>query len=431
MRVVTRAFGERTAARTVAREPRLASVVANLTDIVSVVDAGGTLLFVGANAGQVWGRAAEDRVGASIFDFLHPDDVGLTAERLMMVQDTPGPAAPFEVRALHADGDYRIFETTANNQLDNPEVGGIILVSRDVTERHRVEASLRESEQRFTRIFETAAVGITIVDLEGRFVRVNKAYAKLLGYRPDELVSRTIFELSHPDELGRTAREFEQLMAGEQDEYSLDKRLRAADGSWVWVRLTASVVRDELGQPQYTFGHIVDISEIHALAERLAHEASHDPLTGLATRGLLDEHLTRALAQAARSGEAVGVLFIDLDGFKVINDAHGHAAGDDVLVELARRLAGLVRASDLVARYGGDEFVIALSRLAGTADAIDVAKRVVHAISAPFGVPLALSASVGVAISHGDEDAGVLVARADVAAYDAKRAGKGGFAVAP
>ena len=109
-----------------------------------------------------------DRLGANMFDYLHPDDAGLVAKRPMMVQDTPGPAEPFEIRGLHGSGEYCIFEVSTNNRLGNPDVAGIILVSRDVTDRHRMEASLHESDKRFAEIFETAAVGVTIVDLAPR-----------------------------------------------------------------------------------------------------------------------------------------------------------------------------------------------------------------------------------------------------------------------
>ena len=406
---------------------RFEAVLDSSTDLVTVIDGSGTVTYANRVNERLLGHESAPRLGSSVFDMLHPDDVGRCAELFATAKMTPGPVAPFEVRAQHEDGTYRTLEVSANNLLHDPAIAGIVVTSRDVTDRRLVEASLHEAEARFTRVFESSSVGISIVDLDGRLIRVNAAYERMLGYESAEILTKTIFELSEPGTRQRTEELFRSLVAGEIDQYRIDKQLRRADGTWVWVQVSASVVRDDRGRAQYAIESISDTSEIHTLTEELERRVSHDYLTGLSARSVLPDHLERCLAQTARTGQVFAVLAIDLDGFKQVNDRMGHQGGDQVLIEVAQRLQAMVRTGDLVVRVGGDEFVIVLAPPTTEADAERIAGRVVSALGSPIRVeagPAQIGASVGVAHSTtGLETPDSLLNQADRNAYFAKRSG--------
>jgi diguanylate cyclase (GGDEF)-like protein/PAS domain S-box-containing protein len=410
---------------------RFEAVLDSTSDLVSVIDRDGTMSYVNGAAARLVGRQSEDRLGKSIFEFLHPDDAGRAAEIFMSARDMPGPIAPFEVRLRHRDGSYRTFEVSANNLFDDPAIAGIVVSSRDVTDRRMIEATLHEAEARFEQVFETAPVGISILSLDGQFRRVNSAYCRMLGYSAPEVLTKNVFELSQTEDAARTRELFDALVGGDIGEYRIDKRLRRADGSLLWVQVSASIVRDDHGHPQYAIGLVADTSEVHTLTEELERRASHDFLTGVAARSVLPGHLQRCFAQVARTGQSAAVLAIDLDGFKQVNDQLGHHAGDEVLIEVARRLETLVRSEDLVVRIGGDEFVIVLAHIIDAAAATHIARRVVDSLARPFqvsDVETRIGASVGIAIAHtGDETPDLILTQADRAAYQAKQQGRGRY----
>jgi diguanylate cyclase (GGDEF)-like protein len=245
----------------------------------------------------------------------------------------------------------------------------------------------------------------------------------------------TIFDVCHPDDLEWTRSEFAREVAGETDGYQIDNRLRRADGTTVWVRVSATIVRDDDGMPRYGVGLVADITEGHELTERLTYEATHDDLTGVSAPRVLQGSLEHHVAQAQRTGASVAVLLVDLDNFKGVNDAHGHAGGDAVLIETARRIEAQMRPADVVVRKGGDEFVIILAPAhepGTTADvACLVARRIVDALAEPFTLPggvAQIGASVGIALSRpGCSGPDALLAEADRAAYEAKRKGRGRY----
>jgi diguanylate cyclase (GGDEF)-like protein len=192
--------------------------------------------------------------------------------------------------------------------------------------------------------------------------------------------------------------------------------------------VNVSLVRDKLGNPEHFISQTLDMSERHRLQQRIEHLALHDPLTGLPNARLLLDRLEQTLAASRRANRPMGIMYMDLDGFKPVNDTYGHAAGDLVLKAVADRLTHILRETDSVARIGGDEFVAILGSVSDDSDASTAAERVLAAVAAPFELGNAeakLSASIGIALypDHG-EDAQSLLQRADTALYRAKRAGK-------
>jgi diguanylate cyclase (GGDEF)-like protein/PAS domain S-box-containing protein len=413
-----------------ANDRRTRHLLENSTDIVVVVDTEGALTYVSPAAQRVLGRRPEDHIGRLVFELLHPDDREWVEELLRLAVQNPGPFPPEELRVQHADGSWREVEITTSNLVGDPAVGGLLINVRDLTERRRAAARLHEAETRFEQVFEHATVGIHVLDLDAGFLRVNRAACLMLGYAEQYLLDTDLFAHVHPDDVQSLREDHDRLVRGEQQSYRREHRLRRSDGEWIWGRFGASLVRDDGGAPLYLVGQIEDVTEQHRLAERLAHEATHDRLTGLASRALLFEHLERALAGVRRHGAAAAVLFIDLDGFKRVNDTLGHAVGDELLVQVADRLRQSVRASDVIVRLGGDEFVICCSQLDSPGAATDLADRVLELAGRPFivqGHEVMIGASIGIAVARGDDPVSgeQLLSNADVAAYRAKRHGRG------
>jgi diguanylate cyclase (GGDEF)-like protein len=221
-------------------------------------------------------------------------------------------------------------------------------------------------------------------------------------------------------------------MAGEIQNGVLEKRNLRADGSEVWVKQSASLVRDEAGEPLYVFGHAMDITEERSLRQQLAHAAEHDQLTGLPNRTIFMRHLERMLTRAGTEGGTVALLFLDVDRFKLINDELGHEVGDQVLQNVAQRVTDAVRPQDMVARLGGDEFVVVCGGASADVARL-IAERLEESVRQPLPPPnqgLYLTLSIGIAVTgSGRPDVPLLVRQADTAMYRAKAEGQGRVAV--
>ncbi|MER7165711.1 EAL domain-containing protein [Micromonospora sp. NPDC000207] len=299
--------------------------------------------------------------------------------------------------------------------------------------RDQIERALRDSEARFRAVFVGAAIGVGVAGIDGRIVEVNQAFADLLGYTPDELREFNVAELTHPDDAAGMWGLYQELIEGRRDCARVEKRYFRKDGTAVWTDLAVSLVRHADGRPRFTVAMVQDITERHALQQRLRFQAEHDPLTGLPNRTLFF-HRLNALFAAADPQQRIGVCFLDLDGFKAVNDRLGHHHGDRLLGVIADRLADCVSGlGHLVARMGGDEFVILVDGGAGLDEVVAVAEKVLAAVAAPVDVgdhQLTVSASIGVVDSPvGQTSAAELMKAADTTLYWAKGEGRGRWAV--
>ncbi len=297
--------------------------------------------------------------------------------------------------------------------------------------------TLQQREEWFRAVFEGSAMGIAVVDMEGRFIDANLAFQRIVGRSADELRRIPFHSLNHPDDHAHEALLFRRLVSGELSSYQLEKRYLLADGTELPVRQTTSVVRDGDGRPRFGVVMVDDLTrrtraeeEREALEERLRHLALHDPLTGLPNRVLLAERMREALDGSGEGdGDGRGgcaVLFLDLDRFKNVNDSLGHGVGDELLRQVALRLAACARPGDTVARFGGDEFIFLL-RGAGREEALEVAAQVRQVLAAPLELGTYrtyTAATVGIAVA--DEaavSADELLRNADIAMYYAKAGG--------
>ncbi|MEQ3550761.1 EAL domain-containing protein [Pseudonocardia nematodicida] len=310
------------------------------------------------------------------------------------------------------------------------------------------EAARWASEARYGAVFAHALIGISVADVDGRILEVNAALSDMLGYDASELLDRSIFDFIHPDDTPDAWPRIQAMTAGEVDHVRLEKAYFRKDGFQIWTELVVTLVRDPGGSPRYLVAMVEDVTERHHLQSRLQHQAEHDPLTGLPNRALFFRHLTAALDALNRvppdTPAAVGVCYLDLDGFKAVNDTLGHDTGDQLLTTVAHRLErGLSPDGHIVARMGGDEFVVLVDQCAGDDDLAAVAQRALEVVRTPVplrGRDVVVSASIGIVARPrsgcGDCPAGrcgcgaaELMQAADTTMYWAKRDGRDRVAV--
>jgi diguanylate cyclase (GGDEF)-like protein/PAS domain S-box-containing protein len=409
------------------REALTRALVAGSSDLVFVVDANANFKFVSPASTRILGYAPDEWIGRNAFELLHPDDHGIAAESLVTSTAVgSGLREPLKLRVRHASGEWRHVEIVANNLLDDPHVAGLVINLRDLSDRRRAEVTARRDQKRFEQFFSRAPIGLAIVRADGGFLRVNEAFCRMLGRPMTEISSSSARAFVRGEDALAWDRAIAALFAGANDTAEVELQYTRPDGLDVWTRATVSVVRDDDGS-QYAIAQIEDVSERRHLVEELRRAATHDRLTGLANRALLESHLEVLRARQVRVGAKAAVLFIDLDYFKEVNDTFGHAGGDELLVQVADRLRAAVRGSDLPARLGGDEFVVLSGDLASVGEAEFLAQRLQSALVRPYRLEQGtarVGASVGVTIVSPDASLEDLLAEADAATYRAKELGR-------
>jgi len=308
----------------------------------------------------------------------------------------------------------------------------------------RMRRQLADRDRLFKLISENAADMIAVVDKNGHRLYNSPAYQKVLGYSQSDLPDSPLEQI-HPDDRARVLAAAEKARITGRGE-RLEYRIRHNDGSWRVLESTASAIRGIEGEIEGLVIVNRDITERKRAEEMLAHSAFHDGLTNLANRALLLDRLGRALTTARRHVDfKFAVLFIDIDGFKVFNDSLGHAAGDALLIQIARRLTACLRRVDTIsrprqgeseeavfsentiARPGGDEFAVLAEELRDPSDAIRVAERIQQRLTIPFDVEgheIVVTASIGIAFSSGSTEAQDVLRDAEIAMYRAKHTGK-------
>ncbi|MET8829470.1 EAL domain-containing protein [Streptomyces sp. NPDC004610] len=296
-----------------------------------------------------------------------------------------------------------------------------------------VAQALHASEARFRAVFEGAAIGIGIADLDGNILEINGALQRMFGGGENNVRSRNVRDWTHADDAPQVWRLYDELVRGEREHYHVEKAFCRPDGTALWTNLTVSLLRDPDGNPQYQLALMEDTTERRLLNLRLRYEATHDALTGLPNRTLFFERLEKAMN--AGPGQRFGLCYLDLDGFKTINDSLGHAAGDRLLVEIADRLQSCATApGEMVARLGGDEFVALTTGPHTQREVDELAGRIMSALLAPVridGRELTVRGSIGIVEGpSGERSAAEVLRSADITMYRAKNAGGNRFELA-
>ncbi|HEX6736604.1 MAG TPA: EAL domain-containing protein [Azonexus sp.] len=405
------------------QQQNLGGLFDTLDDFIFVVGRDGRLLHHNRAVSETLGYAPGTLPGRPLLD-LHPDSARDDAARLLAAgADGRRNHAPLPL--LCADGrpvmvDIRIVGGYWNGQPVS------ICVAQDISERLIAE----ERQKLAASVFDHAHEGIMITDPGGRIVEVNATFSELTGYPRAEAIGQTadLLKSGHHD-----AEFYVQMWRGIRD-----------TGYWrgeVWNRkksgeifvelLTISTVRDRAGRISHFVGIFSDITLIKEHQQRLEHLAHFDALTQLPNRMLLADRMQLAMAQNARDGTVLAVCYLDLDGFKPVNDLYGHAVGDRLLIEVAQRLKTCVRAGDTVSRLGGDEFVLLFCGLGDIRESDHAIARVISTLTHPFAIAghsIQISASIGVTLYPQDgADSDTLLRHADQAMYAAKQSGRNRF----
>jgi len=449
-------------------EARFRALVQNTTDIITVLDAAGRVTYSSPAATRILGYPFGFWKGASAFDLVHPDDRRRVVAAFAKQVTLGGEPEPIEFRMHHADGSWRHLEAIAHNLIDDPAIQGMVITSRDVSERKRSEALVEgqslilEMIARGAPLSETLAALCRIVEdhTDGGHAAVMVADGK----------TRTLHYVAAPTlPAGFLADTNGEPIGPAQGSSGTAAHLGqpvivpdiATDPLWVGARETAlhhgfrscwampiarprdlavlgtfTVFFVEQSSPNGGDWALIDLAvhlakiavERQESQDALAHQALHDPVTTLPNRTLFLDRLSHALSRTGRATTTVAVLFLDLDRFKLINDSLGHDTGDKLLVAVADRIRGCLRAGDTAARLRGDEFTVLCEDVEGQDDAVGVADRLADAMTRPFdldGDEVFLSASVGIALpTSSDDTAETLLRNADSAMYRAKERGR-------
>lgn len=396
---------------------------------VSLVDR--DLRFHYANGGfaKSFGTTPEALIGKTLRDFYNPTH--FAAFEGYVNRALAGETVTYERRSqvVDSDGIWFTVSLTPWRNADG-EVIGIISCSMKVHELKLSSEALRVANERLSSHMDNSPLTVLELDASLTITRCSNRVSVLLGLAPGALEGRALLDALHiADANEPLVSALSRLTSGAEESNRVESNLTHADGHTVYCEWFNSALTDASGRVTSIMALVQDVSARVEAAQQLLHIATHDTLTGLANRRMLTERLSHALARAERTGEAVAVLFIDLDGFKSVNDKHGHGAGDEVLRDVASRLRRIARATDFVARLGGDEFVILLDTDVHPGSPSMLAERVFDALSAPCrftGGEAPIGASIGVAMHPPLSNlAADLIRRADAAMYEAKSAGKG------
>ena len=342
-------------------------------------------------------------------------------DQLVTMLGEPQPLEYVEERLIRLDGEEVEVEA-AGRPIIFGGCAANLVVARDISARRKGEARLRAAEEKFRAAFENAPTGMAIVDRAGMFLDVNSALARLLSRRVEALNGDLWWNYVHPEDVDRVRKDFSRVAGGIEPDAAGTFRYRSGSGSEGWLHASVSMLT---GGKSFIV-HMVDVTQHKETEYDLARKATHDLLTGLPNRGLVLHRLSAALRSLRSEPGQVHVLFVDLDGFKQVNDVHGHAVGDRVLRAAADRMRGVLRPADTIGRIGGDEFVVIIKSLPHETPAEEVAHRLAAAVAKPVTLEegvVSVQASIGRA-STDDPDfpAARLLGSADAEMYRVKQA---------
>lgn len=366
----------------------------------------------------------------------HPEDLAQMRKDRQAHFDGITPIYTNEHRVQCKDGQWK-WILTRGTVIERDAHGlpvRVVGTHTDISERKQAEAAVRQSEERLRMALSATRQGLYDLNVQTGEAIVTDEYATMLGYEHANFneSNRAWRARLHPDDLSPTIEAYKDYLNGKTEEYRVEFRQRKKDGEWIWILSVGAIVEyDANGCPLRMLGTNLDINEKKKAEALIWHQANIDTLTGLPNRRMFHNQLEHDLQISRRTGLPLAVLFIDLDHFKTVNDTLGHAIGDALLIEAARRLKACVRSSDTVSRLGGDEFTVSLPELHGTEHVASIAENIIEKMSEPFMLgseDVFLSASIGITLFPGEaETVPDLIRHADQAMYAAKAGGRNRF----
>jgi diguanylate cyclase (GGDEF)-like protein/PAS domain S-box-containing protein len=407
---------------------RLRLVTDNVPGLVAYIDATERYRFnnrayeawLGLERADITGRTVREVWGEELYRRIKPN-----LERALR-----GERVSHEYSLVHHGIKRHILASYVPDSDEGGNTKGFFVLGSDVTLLAAAQAELRAERERLEAALDGSSVAFWDTDLRSGRVYLSEAWTQIAGGPAGDTVTcvRDLVALMHPDDVEPAVRASVETMKGRRATYAAEHRVRAANGEWKWILSRGRVTERDpaTGRAVRMIGTNVDITERKRLEEAVVSAAQIDPLTGVANRMLLSDHLQLAAARSRRNGTQLAVLYLDIDRFKEVNDTLGHAAGDALLKEFAMRLRACLRATDTVARLGGDEFVVLLEDLAEPGCAEQVAAKILSAVRPPMRFDsheIAVTTSIGLACADAHAEPQALVRLADAALYEAKAAG--------
>jgi len=396
-----------------------------------VVEGDGSIILCNRAAEQTFGYSTNELVGKNlntIVPFRNPIEslvdkfaTGQPAEKIIS-HNIGG------VRKDRSEIDARV--SLSPMPFENRQAIFVTIV--DQTLLNSTKDGLKESESRFRAMFKFSPIGMAILGKDGQWLKANSALCEMLGYSEEELMTRTVLDLTHPEDMHNNLNMLHQSISGELDQYHLEARYFHKNGNTLWISSSVSKIVDGSGNPIHLIAQMENITDAKSNQELIQHLEYHDVLTNLPNRRLLIDRLNQNLMLAKRHKRLMAVILLDIDDFKQINETYGHKVGDELLKIVGARLTKCVRSVDTISRQGGDEFVIVLAEIARAQDAQIVANAILKDISAPITVgnhEVQTTTSLGIAIySPGSsDDVEKLLEKARKALFEMKEEGRNGY----
>jgi diguanylate cyclase (GGDEF)-like protein/PAS domain S-box-containing protein len=409
-------------------EERYRALFDRSPDLVYVRDLKGNFIDANPASLNLLGYRREDILTLNFASLLDPAQFPRTIQILKELTETGFQKEPGEFRLKRKDGTYLYVETQESVIYHDGKPHSVQGVGRDITQRKKAEEALQESEEKYRSLVENINDVFYTLDTGGNITYVSPVVERFTLYKVGDLIGKPFIPLIYPDDLPALLDSFNRLVSGQLEPWEF--RILDKDGRVIFVRTSS--------RPLYEDGEIVgitalmtDITQRKQMEQKLEEMATHDYLTGLPNRILLTDRFTIAAALAHRNKARLAVMSLDLDKFKTINDTLGHDAGDQVLKAVSKRLTGIIRASDTLARVGGDEFILVMLETNHTEDATAIAQKILDSFTEPLSIDghrLHLSTSIGIAIYPEDaRDMETLTKKSDAAMYYAKGHGRNQF----
>jgi diguanylate cyclase (GGDEF)-like protein/PAS domain S-box-containing protein len=411
-------------------QQRSSIVFENGVAAICISDTKGIILEVNRSYCEMVGLTKETITGQNITALTDPEHRASDGQTIHRLVAGEVQSVNFTTRCLHKDGHSIWVDAFYALVRDRGGVPVYIIASfHDITARRASLEALNNSEKRFRSAFNASPIGMALTSIDGKFLQVNSALCQMVGRNASEVIELGALGLTHPSDRDAT----QKLLQSEDEVIQYTKRYLHADGHILHIQLTSSLFRNSDGEVGYFVSQFRDITDERARSAQLSHQALHDPLTGLANRALFEDRLSQVNARSERLGGQSAVLLLDLDDFKAVNDTAGHQIGDQLLVELSRRLEKVTRTSDTLCRCASDEFLYLAEGLESPMEAEQVADRLLGVFAKPFhidGRDFAQHASIGVAVCSANEvEDAKIIECADTALYEAKRLGKDRYVV--